>query len=190
MSRRCSLPGILKAIDDGIAWFEATVLSVGVLAMAVVSIANVLGRNLFGNSLTFADEMSQALLVLITFIGVGYAARQGRHIRMSAIYDQLGGRVRKALIVVISAATAALLLALAWFGAQYAWHIYQLGSVTPALRIPLYLIYCWVPVGLMLGAVQYLLAVWRNLTTEGVWLSFSERDEYKSVGESSSSGAL
>lgn len=181
---------ILKAIDNAVAWFEAAVLSVGVMAMAVVSIANVLGRNVLGHTLTYADEVSQALLVLITFIGVGYAARQARHIRMSAIYDMLGGKVRKTLWVVIALATAALLMALAWFGAQYAWHIYQLGSVTPALRMPLYLIYCWVPVGLSLGALQYLLTVWRNLTTEGTWLSFSEPDEYEPLGESGSSGAL
>jgi TRAP-type C4-dicarboxylate transport system permease small subunit len=181
---------VFKAIDEAVAWFEATVLSVGILAMAAINIANVLGRNLLGTSLAFADELNQSLLVLITFIGVGYAARRARHIRMSAIYDLLGGRTRKALMVTITATTAALLLALAWFGGQYAWHIYQLGSVTPALRIPLYLVYCWVPVGLALGALQYLMTVWRNLTGRDTWLSFSERDEYESVGESGSSAAL
>lgn len=190
MSAQRLLPRVFKAIDNGVAWFEAAVLSVGILAMAAVSIVNVLGRNLLGQSLPFADELSQSLLVLITFIGVGYAARQARHIRMSAIYDLLGGRVRKFLMVTIAAATAALLSALAWFGAQYAWHIYELGSVTPALRIPLYLIYLWVPVGLALGALQYLLTVWRNLTSRQTWLSFSERDEYEPVGESGSSEVL
>lgn len=190
MPGRRSISRIFKAVDDAAARFEAAVLSSGILAMAAVSIANVLGRNLFGRSLPFADEVNQALLVLITFIGVGYAARQARHIRMSAIYDLLGGRTRKLLMVTMAAVTAALLLALAWFGAQYAWHIYQLGSVTPALRIPLYLIYCWVPVGFALGALRYLLTVWRNLTSRDTWLSFSERDEYEPVGESGSSGAL
>lgn len=185
-----SLLRILGSLDRGIAWFEAAVLSGGVMAMAVVSIANVAGRNLFGHSLAFADEVNQALLVLITFIGIGYGVRRARHIRMSALYDQLTGKVRKTLMVFIALATAALLFALAWFAAQYAWHIYHLGSVTPALRMPLYVVYLWVPVGLTLGAIQYLLAVWRNLTSEETWLSFTERDEYKSVGESGSSKAL
>lgn len=180
----------LSLLDAGIARFEAAVLSGGVLAMALVTIANVTGRNVFGHSLAFADEVNQALLVLITFVGIGYAARNARHIRMSAVYDQLGGRARKALIVLISVGTCALLSALAWFGAQYAWQVYELGGVTPALRMPLYLVYAWVPVGLALGAVQYALAAWRNLTSSDTWLSYSERDEYKSVGESGASGAL
>lgn len=189
-SRTTGIRRALSLLDAGIARFEAAVLSGGVMAMALVTIANVTGRNVFGHSLAFADEVNQALLVLITFIGIGYAARRARHIRMSALYDQLGGRPRKVLIVLVSVGTALLLSALTWFAAQYAWQVHQLGGVTPALRIPLYLIYAWVPVGLALGAVQYVLAAWRNLVSTDTWLSYSERDEYKSVGESGASGAL
>lgn len=181
---------VLSAIDRGIVWFEAGVLSLGVMGMALVSIANVIGRNLLGESLASADEINQALIVLVTFVGIGFGVRRARHIRMSALYDQATGRVRKGMIVIISGATAVLLLALAWFAAQYAFQVWQNGEVTPALRMPLYLVYVWVPVGFTLGAVQYLLAVWRNLTDTDVWLSFTERDEYQAPGESGSSEAL
>lgn len=189
-SNRSPLLKILTGLDRGIVWFEAAVLSGGVLAMAFVSIANVVGRELLGNSLVFADEVNQAFMVLITFVGIGFGVRHARHIRMSALYDQLGGRVRKTLLVIISLVTAALLLALAWFGLQYAHHVWRAGSVTPALRMPLYLVYLWVPVGFTLGAVQYLLAVWRNLTDADTWLSFTERDEYQAPGDSGTTGAL
>lgn len=185
-----SLLKTLSALDRGIVWFEAAVLSGGVLGMAVVSIANVVGRELLGNSLAFADEVNQAFMILITFVGIGFGVRRARHIRMSAFYDQLGGRVRKTLLVIISLVTAVLLLALAWFGFQYAQHVWRTGSVTPALRMPLYLVYLWVPVGFTLGAVQYLLAVWRNLTDADTWLSFTERDEYQAPGDSGATGAL
>lgn len=181
---------VLSLIDRGIVWFEAGVLSLGVMAMALVSIANVIGRNLLGESLTSADEINQALIVLITFVGIGFGVRRARHIRMSALYDQAGGRLRKTMIVVISFATAGLLLALAWFAIQYTASLWQTGTVTPALRMPLYLVYLWVPVGFTLGAIQYLLAAWRNLTDPETWLSFTERDEYKSSGEAGSSKAL
>lgn len=180
----------LTAVDRVIVWFEAAVLSGGVLAMAAVSIANVVGRELLGSSLTFADEVNQAIMVMITFVGIGFGVRRARHIRMSALYDQLGGRARKILLVVISLGTAMLLLALAWFAVQYAMHVWRAGSVTPALRMPLYVVYCWAPVGFTLGAIQYLLAVWRNLTDDDIWLSFTERDEYQAPGDSGGTGAL
>jgi C4-dicarboxylate transporter DctQ subunit len=84
----------LAVVDNGIARFEAFVLAFGVLLMAANSIANVVGRFVFAQSIYFTEELNQFLIVLVTFVGLGYAARKGRHIRMSAVYDQLSDRQR------------------------------------------------------------------------------------------------
>ena len=109
------LPGVLGVADRAVARLEAVALAIGVLAMAFNTVANVVGRFVFGRSLYFAEEVNQALIVLVTFAGMSYAARHGRHIRMSAITDALPPRARKAMVVAISALTAVLLLVLAWF---------------------------------------------------------------------------
>jgi C4-dicarboxylate transporter, DctQ subunit len=45
---------------------------------------------------SFSEELNSILIILITFAGISYAARHGRHIRMSAIYDALPPKGRKA----------------------------------------------------------------------------------------------
>lgn len=180
-----SLVRILAALDRGIAHVERAALAVGVLGMTLVSIANVVMRNVFDSSLAFADEVNQALIIVVTFLGIGFAARLGRHIRMTAIYDQLGRGGRKLLMTLKSAITAGLLFALAWYATRYVIHAQQINAVTAALQIPLYLIYSVVPVGLALGGVQYLLATARNLATRDVYISFTERDEYKEADDES-----
>lgn len=177
----------LRLLDRAVERLEQGILVGGILAMALLNIANVISRNLLGGSMSFAEEANQGLIVLVTFMGLGYGVRRARHIRMSAFYDQLGGRARKTLMVVIAAGTAALLLVLAWFAVIHVQQLYQSGTVTPALRIPVYLIQLSVPVGLLLGAVQYLLTLWRNLTTEGTWLSFTEPDVYHEAEPESAS---
>ncbi len=172
------LPLITKA-DRLLEAFERLVLSASILLMAAVSITNVGARNLFGHSFSFAEEINQILMVLITFLGIGYGVRHARHIRMSAVYDQLKGRARKALMVIVSLGTGILLMVLAWYAVQYVADVYRVGSVTPALRLPLYLIYLWVPIGFIVGGIQYLLAAWRNLTTPGVHLSFQQKEAYE-----------
>lgn len=169
---------LFRLLDDGIDRVERWILGGGILAMSALSIANVFARNLLGNSLTFVDEINQILIILITFLGVGYAARQGRHIRMTALYDQLPAAGRKALMVLIAASTAALLFALSWYALDYVLQTRAVGSVSAALRIPLYLIYAVVPLGLALGGVQYLLAALRNLLSPGVYVSFRREDRY------------
>lgn len=173
----------LRFLDRAVERLEQAVLVGGVLAMAALNIANVISRNLLNESLTFAEELNQALIVLVTFMGIGFGVRHARHIRMSAFYDQLGGNARKALMMLICAGTAALLLILAWFAATHVLNLYRAGSVTSALRIPLFTIQLCVPLGLALGGVQYVLALVRNLTTPGTWLSFTEEDIYHDPGK-------
>jgi C4-dicarboxylate transporter DctQ subunit len=172
---------ILATIDNGIARFEAFVLALGVILMAANSIANVIGRFVLAQSIYFSEELNQFLIVLVTFVGIGYAARKGRHIRMSALYDQLGDRGRKVLMIVIAAVTALVMFALAWFSYEYVARLAKLGKVTPALQVPLYLTYLWVPIGFVITGVQYLLTVIRNLRSEDVWISYEHIDSYEEV---------
>ncbi|MGH0033868.1 MAG: TRAP transporter small permease [Myxococcota bacterium] len=161
----------LRAVDRGLLQAEKAILGLGVLGIAVVSIVNVLARNLLGGSLSFVEEVSQALMIWITFAGVGLGARRARHIRMAAFYDQLRGARRKLAWMFISAGTSALLLALAWLAFRYVVDTRSIGGVTPALRIPLWIVYSMAPIGLALGAVEYALTFARNLTAEGVHAS-------------------
>lgn len=83
------LPGFLGTIDEIIAKVEAFMLAVGVILMAINTCVNVIARYVFGEGLFFSGEINRILIILITFAGIGYAARHGRHIRMSAIYDAI-----------------------------------------------------------------------------------------------------
>ena len=172
---------ILAAIDNGIARFEAFVLALGVLLMAANSIANVIGRFVFAQSIYFSEELNQFLIVLVTFVGISYAARKGRHIRMSAVYDQLGDRGRKVLMIIIAAVTALVMFALAWFSYEYVARLAKLGKVTPSLQVPLYITYVWVPIGFVITGIQYTLTVVQNLRSRDVWISYEQVDSYEEV---------
>lgn len=168
----------LEAVDHGLSYFERIILSYGVLVMATNSVANVIGRFVFNQSIYFSQELNQFLMVLITFIGLGYATRQGRHIRMSAIYDQLPDRAKKVLMIVIAGMTAAVMFVLAWYSLKYVQRNFALGRTTPSLQIPLWITYVWVPIGFAVAGVQYLATVLQNLQRPEVYISYSKVDVY------------
>lgn len=174
----------LAAVDRAIAKFESIVLAYGVILMAVNSIANVIGRFVIGQSVYFSQELNEFLIVLVTFVGLGYATRQGRHIRMSAFYDQLPDRSRKILMIVIASVTGAMMLVLAYYSYNYIDRLARLGKVTPSLQVPLYLTYIWVPIGFVITGIQYFLTVARNLQKRDVYISFEQIDSYEEAGES------
>ncbi|MFN3274916.1 MAG: TRAP transporter small permease [Paracoccus sp. (in: a-proteobacteria)] len=177
-SYRSGLPGPLGWLDQIIARLEAVLLAAGVLAMAANTCANVVGRYVFGQSLYFSEEVNQALIILITFAGISYAARHGRHIRMSAFFDMLPFKARKVAMILISAITAALLLMLAWYAYQYVATQAARGRTMPALRIPNWWILVWVPLGFFLTGLQYALTAVRNLLDHDIWLSTSTLEGY------------
>jgi len=173
--------GFLGEIDAAIGRVEVFIMSWGIILLAVNTIANVFGRYVFSQSIYFSEELNEFLIVIVTFMGLGYATRKGIHIRMSAIYDTLPPGVRKALMAVIAATTAVMMAILAWFALEYVQKVASRGRITPALQLPLYLTYVWVVAGLALASFQYLLAAIRNLNfaEEEIYISYLEVDSYE-----------
>ena len=123
------MAGILDVIDGVIAKLEEFIMATGVILMAVNTIANVISRFIFNHSIIFAEELNSVFILLVTFAGVGYAARHGRHIRMSAIYDSLSDRKRKLMMILITAVTAVCMLFLAYFSVTYIIDLQSKGRV-------------------------------------------------------------
>ncbi len=173
--------GFLGKIDTVIGRVEVCILGWGIILMAVNTIANVFGRYVFNQSIYFSEELNEFLIVIVTFMGLGYATRKGIHIRMSAIYDALPIKLRKALMVVIAATTAAVMAVLALYALEYVQKVASRGRITPALQLPMYLTYVWVVIGLALASFQYLLTAIRNLNfaEEEVYVSYLEVDSYE-----------
>lgn len=173
-----SLPGVLGLIDVAIARIEALFLALGVLLMAFNTVANVVSRYIIGDSIYFSEELNQILIILITFAGISYAARHGRHIRMSAIYDQLPPPARKWLMVLIASVTAVFMFGLCWYAFGYLQTQMGRGRVLPALQIPVWWTLVWLPLGFFMTGVQYALTAIKNVIDDDIYLSTSVLEGY------------
>ncbi|MGK0255890.1 MAG: C4-dicarboxylate transporter DctQ subunit [Arcobacteraceae bacterium] len=165
-------------IDNIISKFEEVMLGLGVIAMALNTIAAVISRFVFNDSIIVTDELNMIFIVIVTFAGLSYAARYGRHIRMSAIYDMLSSKLRKKFMIVISGITATFMFFLAYYAILYILSIYTSGRILPALGISVYIIYLWVPIGFIITGIQYLLTIIKNIREEDVYLSTNIKDGY------------
>lgn len=153
-------------------------LATGVLLMALNTCINVVARFVFGEGLFFAGEINRILIILITFAGIGFAARLGRHIRMSAFFDMLPDKGRKFVMIIVAIVTAIIMFALAYFSFQYVVSVYERGRILPALGFEIWWIYIWVPLGFAITGLQYLLTAYKNLISKEVYLSSGVVDGY------------
>ena len=104
-----AIKGVLAALavlDRAIGVIERLIIGGTMLAMALLMSAHVVGQLLFDRGIPGTYEVTEMLIVVMTFVGVSYAARHARHIRMSALYEQLHGGARKALLMLICVGTA------------------------------------------------------------------------------------
>jgi len=171
----------LSTLDRFVDRAEAFILGWGVIIMAANTIANVFGRYVFSQSIYFTEELNEFLIIIITFMGLGYVTRKGRHIRMSAFYDMLPARSKKLMMILIASTTAVAMFILAWYAFEYVAKIARRGRVTPSLQVPLYMTYVWVVVGFALTGIQYVLTVVKNLNLadENVYISYTTVDQYE-----------
>lgn len=103
----------------------------------------VIMRYAFNAPLQWPEELTQILLVWMTFIAAVGLSRQGLHIRVEILENFLGPKGRNALEAVFNLLTLAFMLALMIGG----WAMYEqlIFERTPALRWKLNMIYAVVP---------------------------------------------
>ncbi|WP_320033478.1 TRAP transporter small permease [Halarcobacter sp.] len=168
----------LDIFDNILGKFEGLMLAAGVIAMAVTTIAAVISRFIFNDALTVTDELNMIFIVIVTFAGLSYAARNGRHIRMSAIYDAMPTKQRKIAMIFISLITSIFMFILAKYSYGYIIEVYESGRILPALGIPVFYVYLWVPIGFTVTGLQYFFTVIKNFSESDVYLSTCTKDGY------------
>lgn len=145
----------VASIDRYLAAVERVILSIAMLGMVAIIVANVVSRVFFSYSWAATEEFGTLLLLVITFIGISYATRYGRHITMSALQEFLPDSMAVKLQRFVSFVTAAVMLGLGVVATEYIIQIGHSGDTTNVLRIPLYMPYVIVPIGFFLAGLRY-----------------------------------
>ena len=97
---------------------------------------------------------------------------------MSAVYDAFPAKGRKALMIFIALFTSVVMFFLCYHSYGYIETLYGRGRILPALGLPIWWIYVWVPVGFAITGIQYFLTAIKNLTSKDVYLSTGVVDGY------------
>lgn len=131
------------------------IASLGLLIMTGLVMVDVIMRRLFNAPIIFADEVAGYLLVLVTFLGLGYTLKEDGHIQVRIIVDQISPRKNtflKLLWCAFGILFTILLLYQTW---QLAWESYELKAFAPTpTQIPLFPFQIVMPIGCVLFLIQ------------------------------------
>lgn len=159
-------------------WFEVIILSLSVFFLASLVIVNVFARTFFV-SIYFVEELTELLVILITFVGVSYGVRKARHIRMGALFDAMSPKVQKVMVLIICLVSAVVMFMMANYAFSYMASARTMSHRTPALRLPYWTFLIIIPMGFFSAGIQYIRTIIKNLTVPEVWLSPEQQGEYE-----------
>ncbi|MDQ0352351.1 TRAP-type C4-dicarboxylate transport system permease small subunit [Alkalibacillus filiformis] len=145
---------------------------VSVLAvMSIIAFTNVLSRNFIGISLSFTEEVTVNLFVLLTFVGAAIGVRKHAHLGFTLLFDIAPKSLKKIISIIVTFVSIFFFVSIAYFGYEMIDFQRTINSTTPALGWPRWLFSLALPVGAALciiRTIQVFVLEWRSINDEEV----------------------
>ena len=142
---------------------ERWVLALVMAALCLITMGNVVVRYFTSISFAFTEEISVALMVVMTLIGTATAFYRDKHIAILFVVELFGERVRNAFGLFSRCASLAMFALLVWYGGRMAWDDFRFDVTSPALGVPQWLYSVWLPLLSLLIALRLAGQVWRSV---------------------------
>jgi TRAP-type C4-dicarboxylate transport system permease small subunit len=115
------------------------------LALCLITLANVLVRYFTDISFAFTEEISVALMVVMTFVASAKAFLDGNQIAVTWFVQFFARRMRRRLALFSLAASIVMFAIIVWYGGRMAWDDYRYEVTSPGIGAPQWLYTVWLP---------------------------------------------
>ena len=150
---------MLKVLD----WIEEIICVFCTVVMTALVFANVLSRYVFHSSLSFSEEITTYLFVLLSMMGTAIAAKRRAHLGLTILPDAVNFKARKALLVFVYGLATVFSAALFYYGVLMVLNQYNLGMVTAAMQWPEWIYATFVPFGAFFVTIRFAQALIQEL---------------------------
>ena len=131
-------------------------MGVLLVGMALILMMQILIRGTTGKALTWAEELARYFYVWSVFLSLGCTIRKKNILKVDLLLHVLPKSVQKLLALALEAMNLVLFSYLGYHAISVVNKV-QLGKQTsPAMEIPMYIIYIIVPVGFFIASLRSL----------------------------------
>ena len=137
----------MKKVVNFLNLIEDNICAILLANMTITAFINVVARYLFLASLPWVEELNQAGLVILTYVGAAVALKRGAHLGLTIITDKLPEKARD--IVFILGCIAGIFFCVVGFKYGYAMAAREFASNvrTQGMQWPEFLYAMWLPIG-------------------------------------------
>ena len=151
-----SISKMMDKIIVPLGWIENTIAVVAMSTVSVLVFGQVVSRYGFNYTPLWGEELSRFLVVWSIFIGVSIGVRKNQHIGVDALIRFLPHRLKVASEVLLNLIGVVVIGILIFNSFEFIQHTWEYEQLSPAMRLPMFIPYIAMPVGLSLSIVHFI----------------------------------
>lgn len=133
--------------------FEESLLFIISSIMVSVIFLQVVMRTM-GNSLSWSEELGRYCFIWLVYIGISYGVKKQRHLKVDVVMMLLKQKGRIVMNIFSNLLFLAFCILAVYYGTDIAMKLLNYGQKSPALQIPMGIVYMAAPLGLGLSALR------------------------------------
>lgn len=142
----------MKKILDN---FEQYFLASGLFIMTFITVLNVFSRKVMHLSMSFLEEITTIMFILISLLGAAVAAKRGAHLGLSAFTDFIPKKYQKYVALFTWFVAAFFCYFLVRYGLVMVAAEQRMGVKTPSLGWPEWIFGMAIPIGGLFIFIRY-----------------------------------
>ncbi|WP_158232049.1 TRAP transporter small permease [Sporosarcina sp. P16b] len=147
----------INKLFDSIINCMAILGRVVIIIISLLIIVDIVSLKFFSNQFSWILEVSEYLLVFLTFLGVAWLLREDGHIKLDLLLNRLSEKNRTRMEIVNSCIGAIISLIITVYGFLATWNLYMRDIKTETiLEIPRSMLIVIIPVSFLFVFVQFI----------------------------------
>lgn len=142
---------LLKVLDEHAEDYIAVTL---MAFMTIIIFIQVIMRYIFKSSLSWSEEIARYLFVWLAYLAIPYSIKLRKHVKIEAALYLFPKKLRPSVVIVgdiVTLCWSIFVICTSWILTQ---KLFGSGQTSPAIGIPMYVIYFAPCLGYALGAVR------------------------------------
>jgi C4-dicarboxylate transporter DctQ subunit len=172
-----------------LSWFSEILAEIALMGLLLLVSHEVFVRYVLDRPTIFSVEISEYLLVFISFMSIGWVLREDRHVRMLALVNLLPKKAQLLLDIVTSMLAIVFCGVLTWKGGQTAIMAYVGDYHSSSLvNFPLWIAYSFIPFGACVLGLQFMVRIGQRVKTL-LWGDAEKEMTYVNESENEKGGS-
>lgn len=159
-----NLKKVINSIDNILTKIEENITFILLFAMLLAVFAGFVSRYIFNSPLAWSEEFSRYVMIWATFIGASYGVKKSSHITLDVLVIYLSERGNKILRTVSYVFSLIYCVLVIFIGIPFINNLIKTQQSSPAMHIPMYVVYISIIVGTALMFLRYIILLFNEFS--------------------------